>query len=118
MSLALKQDGFTSIAVNASGEYTLAQCMGYLNESECSDCLTNISQQDFCNGSLSKQVHLASYYYHYELYTFFEAPPSLDPPAPASLALPPSTKSFDFTSLLSSLAFGCSTTIVFCLWDR
>ncbi|KAH7373761.1 hypothetical protein KP509_17G073600 [Ceratopteris richardii] len=76
-SLAPKRGGFASAILNQ--EYALAQCLGYLNESECSTCLANTPYRTVCDSTLGEQVHLGSCFYRYEPYLFFQTEGSPSP---------------------------------------
>eukprot|EP00250_Pteridium_aquilinum_P022354 c25360_g1_i1 orf=219-2207(-) len=86
---APKQGGFASASAN--DEYAVAQCLGYLNESECSQCLSTYNYRTVCNSTLGEQLHLTSCYYRYEPYSFFEnaSLPPLLPPSPSPSPPPP-----------------------------
>ncbi|MCO5605639.1 hypothetical protein L7F22_059822 [Adiantum nelumboides] len=85
---APKQGGWAS--ARASGMYAAAQCLGYLNEAECSQCLLRYSYSGVCGAAaLGQRVHLASCYYRYEAYDFLETPAPLLVAAPAPPPSPP-----------------------------
>ncbi|MCO5576436.1 hypothetical protein L7F22_030246 [Adiantum nelumboides] len=52
--------------------YALAQCLGYLSQTECSHCLAAhpTSWQD-CDHAVGAQIHSVSCYYRFEIYPFF-----------------------------------------------
>ncbi|MCO5547312.1 hypothetical protein L7F22_000760 [Adiantum nelumboides] len=97
--LAPQQGGFA--AASAYGEYTAAQCLGYLSELECSACLTTVPYRTVCNATLGEQVHLTSCYYRFEPYSFFGVP--LPPPT----ALPPQLGAEPPTVALNSSVHFC-----------
>lgn len=77
-------------AQTAGGVYALAQCLGYLNESECSQCLTSYNYRLLCDSALGEQFHSVSCYYRYENYSFFDTPTPPPPPA-GTTASPPNS---------------------------
>ncbi|KAI5080921.1 hypothetical protein GOP47_0004104 [Adiantum capillus-veneris] len=82
-------DGFASASAN--GIFAAAQCVGYLNESECSQCLLRYPYSSMCASALGEQIYLASCDYRYETYNFLDAssPTSSLSPVPApSLSTP------------------------------
>ncbi|KAI5070533.1 hypothetical protein GOP47_0014876 [Adiantum capillus-veneris] len=90
-SEAPKQGGYWASAT-ASGMYAAAQCLGYLSQSECSQCLVRYSYNSIgCGSALGERQLLASCDYRYEAYNFLE---SLPPPgAAAPSPLPPAGSS-------------------------
>ncbi|KAI5070848.1 hypothetical protein GOP47_0015191 [Adiantum capillus-veneris] len=85
-SEAPKQDGYWASA-REIGVYAAAQCLGYLSQSECSQCLSSYSYRVACDSKLGGQVHLASCDYRFETYNFMEStPPEAAAPAPSLLA--------------------------------
>ncbi|MCO5561293.1 hypothetical protein L7F22_014914 [Adiantum nelumboides] len=79
---APKKGGWAT--ASASGMYAAAECVRYLNESECSQCLFQYSAVS-CRSTVGEQVYLASCSYRYEAYNFLEAAaPSLIVAAPPS----------------------------------
>ncbi|KAH7284378.1 hypothetical protein KP509_34G051900 [Ceratopteris richardii] len=79
ISLAPQQQGFAFVVENAV--YAEAQCIGYIDSSECSECLTSYSYGSFCVSSIGKGVFIRSCFYGFQLYNFFDRLPS-PPPAP------------------------------------
>ncbi|MCO5556307.1 hypothetical protein L7F22_009854 [Adiantum nelumboides] len=93
---APKRSGYWASARRGS-MYAAAECLGYLNEAECSACLSRYSYKSLstCGSALGEQLHLASCNYRYE---FLEAaaPPLIAvaaPPPPSLLAPAPSPRS-------------------------
>ncbi|MCO5574158.1 hypothetical protein L7F22_027938 [Adiantum nelumboides] len=71
---------------SASGMYAAAECVRYLNESECSQCLLRYWYSNLsCGATVGERVHLASCNYRYEAYNFLEAA------APSLVAAPPTS---------------------------
>ncbi|MCO5562703.1 hypothetical protein L7F22_016333 [Adiantum nelumboides] len=84
---APKRGGWASASAN--GLYAAAQCLGYLNEAECSQCLLSYSYRAICGSQVGGQMHQASCDYRYEAYNFMEAAvapsvPPVSPPSPPS----------------------------------
>ncbi|KAH7284546.1 hypothetical protein KP509_34G059000 [Ceratopteris richardii] len=93
VNLAPTQGGFASAVEN--GAYAEAQCIGYINSSECLQCLTAHPYRTFCDSSIGKRVYTDSCFYRFELYNFLDTLPS-PPPAPvpaAPPAAPPASRS-------------------------
>ncbi|MCO5600437.1 hypothetical protein L7F22_054550 [Adiantum nelumboides] len=89
---APKRGGWASASAN--GLYAAAQCLGYLNEAECSQCLLSYSYRAICGSKVGGQVHQGSCDYRYEAYNFMEAaaPPTVAPSVPpVSSPSPPSS---------------------------
>eukprot|EP00250_Pteridium_aquilinum_P022362 c25360_g1_i5 orf=1083-2381(-) len=89
IEFAPKKNGYASSAFN--DQYAVAQCLGYLNQSECKQCLSTHDYRTVCNSTLGEQLHLTSCYYRYEPYSFFEnaSLPPLLPPSPSPSPPPP-----------------------------
>ncbi|KAI5070530.1 hypothetical protein GOP47_0014873 [Adiantum capillus-veneris] len=89
---APKRGGWAS--ASASGLYAAAQCLGYLDEAECSQCLLSYSYRVACDSRLGGQVYLPSCNYRYEAYNFMEAagaaavPPLSSAPSLSPVSLP------------------------------
>ncbi|MCO5555350.1 hypothetical protein L7F22_008896 [Adiantum nelumboides] len=119
---APKKSGYWASARRGS-MYAAAECLGYLNEAECSACLSRYSYNSLstCGSALGEQLHLASCNYRYEAYDFLEAaaPPLIAvaaPPPPSSPAPVPSQSSprlLSFPPKVKSLfkAMGSPTTL-------
>ncbi|MCO5562701.1 hypothetical protein L7F22_016331 [Adiantum nelumboides] len=92
---APRKDGWAT--ASASGMYAAAECVRYLNESECSQCLLRYWYSNLsCGATVGEQIHLASCNYRYEAYNFLEAaapslvaaPPTSPSPTPSAPSLP------------------------------
>ncbi|KAH7373453.1 hypothetical protein KP509_17G056900 [Ceratopteris richardii] len=85
LSLAPKQGGF---AVVSHGVFGVTQCIGYINSSECSQCLTTFSNyRGYCDSEMGMQIYSGSCNYRFELSNFLDTLPS-PPPAPGPAAPP------------------------------
>ncbi|KAH7284375.1 hypothetical protein KP509_34G051600 [Ceratopteris richardii] len=89
ISLAPQQRGFAFVVQNAV--YAEAQCIGYIDSSECSQCLTRYSYGSFCVSSIGKRLFTGSCFYRFELYNFFDRLPSPPPPPIPAPATPAAT---------------------------
>ncbi|KAH7373452.1 hypothetical protein KP509_17G056800 [Ceratopteris richardii] len=86
LSLAPKQGGFAVVVNN--GVFGVAQCIGYINSSECSRCLTTFSNYSaYCGSAMRMQISSGSCYYRFEFSNFLDTLPS-PPPATAPAAPP------------------------------
>lgn len=108
-TLAPKNGGYA--AQSAEGVYALAQCLGYLNESECSTCLTKYSWRLTCDSALGEQYHSASCYYRYESYTFFTPTPPPPLSAPAASPRPALRAGFPTTAIPTHRRVGLNIVI-------